>query len=378
MINQPGKPDDGEYWDTPLHRAVSVGNLDALNLLISYGADIDAIDKNQQTPLIISSSNNQLDVVRELLANGATIECRDFRGDTAMSSAVKKGHLGIVQLLDLKSGFSRNFMNVIGENLVSLARLSDWPLETFKYLIARGVDPKQYDRDGSCAISLALNHSNLRDYVVQSRLVVALRPAPNVCKPDNPFSQAAAENEIKFLKRIYLSLPRVEAQILVNRDGRSHGSPLCEAAARNYTQVAELLLALQANIEQDGSSFGTPLMCAIACGKLEMVKLLARRGAKLEYTDENGTYRSGLLASLPHPKVTKWLLVGRFQDQNKLTNAASNDEVTVIPWSGIRAVRVVLRSWQQHRWDESTVDFCIRLGQIKREFAGRRAVGELV
>ncbi|KAH7002610.1 ankyrin repeat-containing domain protein [Ilyonectria destructans] len=378
LINQPEISDDGEFWDTPLHHAASVGNLDALNLLIRNGADVDAIDKNQHTPLIVASLNDQLDAVRELLANGAAIECRDFEGDTAMASAVKKGHLGIVQLLDLKSGFSRHFMNLIGENLTSLARLGDSPVETFKYLISRGVDPQQHDRAGSCALSLALNHSKLRDYVIQSRLVVALRPAPNVCKPDNPLAQAAAKNAIKSLKRIYLSLPRVEAQLLLKRDGWSHGSPLCEAAVRNYTRVAELLLDLQANIEQDGSSFGTPLMCAIVCGKLEMVKLLTRRGANLEYTDENGTYRSGLLASLQHPKVTKWLLVGRYQDQNKLTNAASNDEATCIPWSGKRAVKVVLKSWQQHRWGESTVDFCIRLEQIKREFVGQRAVGELV
>lgn len=378
MINQPDKPDNGECWDTPLHHAASVGNLDALNLLIQNGADVNAIDMDQDTPLIVASMNNQLDIVREILANGAAMECRGFKGYTAMAWAVQKGHLDIVQLLDLKSGFSQHFMDVIGENLASLARLGDWPVDTFKYLIARGVDPQQYDRDGSCALRLALNHSDIRDYIVQSRSMVALRPRPSVCKTYNSFSEAAAKNEINFLKRIYLSLPRVEAQILLDMDGWWYGSPLCEAAAGNYTQVAELLLVLHANIEQDGSSFGTPLMCAIACGKLEMVKLLVRRGANLEYTDENGTYRSGLLASLPHPKVTEWLLVGRFQDQNKLTNAASSDEATVIPWSGIRAIRVVLRSWQQHRWDESTVDFCIRLGQIKRAFVGRRAVGEVV
>ncbi|KPM44161.1 hypothetical protein AK830_g2367 [Neonectria ditissima] len=376
LINQPSELSDFGYWDTPLHRAARFGNLDALKLFIRNGADVDALDNNQSTPLIVASLENQLDIVRELLANGAMVECRDNNGCTAMARAVMAGHLGIVQLLDSRSRFSLRFMSIAGENLASLARLSDSPVETFKYLISRGVDPRQCDREGDCALGVAL-FSELRYYVVQSCLA-APQITPIVCKLSNPFTGAATDVSINFLKRMYLSLPRAEARMLIDTDDLCYGSPLCEVATRNHTQAAELLLSLGANIEQDGSSFGTPLMCAIACGKMDMVKLLVRRGAKLEYIDGDGTYRSGLVESLPHPEVTKWLLVRRYQDQNKLTNTSFNGEAVLKLWSGKRVLKVALKSWQQRRWDESTLDFCIRLKKIERGFFGQRVRGSLV
>ncbi|KAF4465133.1 hypothetical protein FALBO_8023 [Fusarium albosuccineum] len=365
------------HWNTPLHYAASVGNVYALNLLLRHGADVFAIDKYQSTALTVAARNGHLRVVKALINHGVPIECRNVDGYTAMALAVGRGHLDVVKLLDSASRFALAYTTVGGKNLASLAAIRGSPVATFRYLVSRGVNPQHCDRDGYCALNLARSNGELMSYLIQSRLVEPPR-VPGLQEPKSPFARPAAENKIGLIKRLYLTLPLMQARTLIDRDGWVRGGALCEAAAANRVEAAEVLLALQADIEQDGSYFGTALMCAIACGKLDMTKLLVRRGAKLEYTDKNGTYRSGLLMSLPHPIITRWLLVGRFQDQKRLANDTFNSEAAFRPWSGKRPVGVVLKSWQRRRREESTFGFCVRLQQMRKQLLGKTISGELV
>lgn len=190
----------------------------------------------------------------------------------------------------------------------------------FEYLVARGVGPLHRNRFNSCAVEAAMvgPDPELRDYVVKSGLLSQLSPGTT-----NPLAGVHVLRNPGLLKRVYNSLPPTTAQVLLDLETADGPSPLCIAARSNFPRTTSLLPDLQANIEHEGSSFGTPLMCAATCGRLYIVKLLVRRGAKLEYTDEEGTYKSALLAGLQHPKVREWLLVGRFQDQKKLTSSSA-------------------------------------------------------
>ncbi|KAF4996358.1 hypothetical protein FDECE_12502 [Fusarium decemcellulare] len=309
LVNMPDTSENG-HWNTPLHYAASVGNVYALNLLLRHGADVFAIDKYQSTALTVAARNGHSRVVKALINHGIPIECRNVDGYTAMALAVGRGHLDVVKLLDSASRFALAYTTVSGKNLASLAAIRGSSVAIFRYLVSRGVNPQHCDRDGYCALNLTRSNGELMNYLIQSRLAEPPR-VPGLHEPKSPFARPAAENRTGLIKRLYLTLPLMQARTLIDRDGWSRGSALCEAAAANSVEAAEALLALQADIEQDGSYFGTALMCAIACGKLDMTKLLVRRGAKLEYTDKNGTCRSGLLMSLPHPQIMRWLLVGR-------------------------------------------------------------------
>ncbi|KAJ3543855.1 hypothetical protein NM208_g3357 [Fusarium decemcellulare] len=376
LVNTPDTSNNG-HWNTPLHFAASVGNVYALDLLLRHGADVFAIDKYQNTALTVAARGGHLRVVKALIAHGAPIECRNADGYTAMAFAVARGHLHVVKLLDSASRFALAYTTVSGKNLASLAAIHGSPVAIFRYLVSRGVNPQHCDRDGYCALNLARSNGELINYLVQSRLAEPPR-VPGLHEKKSPFARPAAESQIGLIKRLYLTLPLMQARALIDRDGWMRGSALCEAAASNSVEAAEVLLAFQADIEQDGSYFGTPLMCAIACGKLAMTKLLVRRGAKLEYMDKNETYRSGRLMSLPHPEITRWLLVGRFQDQKGLVNKAFNGEATFRPWSGKRAVGLVLNPCDQRRREESTFGFCVRLEKIRKQIMGKKVIGKLV
>ncbi len=69
---------------TALHAAAQRGNLELVKLLVGYGADINATDIRDQSPLIIATLNRNTEVVNYLLSLNVNLEIRDIRQMTAM------------------------------------------------------------------------------------------------------------------------------------------------------------------------------------------------------------------------------------------------------------------------------------------------------
>ena len=68
--------------------------------MISNGAKINAITDHGYSPLILALDHRQYEVAKELIAAGADISIVDVNGDTAETLAKKKGHKGILKLLE--------------------------------------------------------------------------------------------------------------------------------------------------------------------------------------------------------------------------------------------------------------------------------------
>jgi ankyrin repeat protein len=289
-----------------------------------------------------------------------------------MVHAVRYGNLKIMELLHATSPYVIHAMGLNGNNLLAINNSG----RLIEYLTSKGVEMHHCNRDGEAMINLALGSSRSREFLIRSRLETP--PVWEVCvKRENPLSRAVYNATLKDIKRLLLALPPVLAGMLINQEGRDVGTPICIASSRGVLEMVETLIDHGANIEQDGSAFGTPLMCAITCGRLSVVKLLVRIGARLEYKDEDGV-RSAMRASLPHPEITHWLLVERFQDQEKLEYGPDDRSASSKPWSGKRVLVVALQQWELRRWGESGFDFCIRLGRLKRDYQGRTVRGEIL
>ena len=127
LTSQRHKVDKKTTWgDTALHRAADNGNIRILELLLSNGADINAKDRNGNTPLHLASSfwpdtpgaeartwnfmvrnartSEPLLVVTLLLLNhGADVNAVNYEGETALHSFVMRGENSLVQLLLAKN-----------------------------------------------------------------------------------------------------------------------------------------------------------------------------------------------------------------------------------------------------------------------------------
>ena len=79
-----------EDWEgeTALHRAAEYGHLEIVQLLISYGADVDRRDVSPvgpKTALHIAAHNGHVAIVQELLQNGADITTRGEIGSPLLN-----------------------------------------------------------------------------------------------------------------------------------------------------------------------------------------------------------------------------------------------------------------------------------------------------
>jgi ankyrin repeat protein len=71
----------------------------AVRRLLRAGADVNAKDNNDRTPLDFACKKGHVQVFKELLEHGADIEANDIHGRTALHLACSYGHLAVVNEL---------------------------------------------------------------------------------------------------------------------------------------------------------------------------------------------------------------------------------------------------------------------------------------
>lgn len=84
-------PNLTHHSNTALTYAARDGLTDIARLLIDQGADIDWIDSEGVTPLILAAFKNHPDIVELLLDQGADTTVKDQWGRTALDYALRRG-----------------------------------------------------------------------------------------------------------------------------------------------------------------------------------------------------------------------------------------------------------------------------------------------
>jgi hypothetical protein len=84
---------------TPLHVSSQEGHLDAVRMLLDYGAHVNSQDDINWMPLHYASYEGRLEVVQLLLEHDATLDALSDWGYTSTHMASISGHLEIVRLL---------------------------------------------------------------------------------------------------------------------------------------------------------------------------------------------------------------------------------------------------------------------------------------
>jgi len=87
--------------DQPLHVAALAGNRQVADLLLRYGADVNARGDQGMTPLHCAALNGNLDVAELLLKRGANPALKDDAGETALQLASRSDDPASVKLANL-------------------------------------------------------------------------------------------------------------------------------------------------------------------------------------------------------------------------------------------------------------------------------------
>lgn len=88
----------------PLHSAVAARNLAIARALIDHGADVNAVQNDDFTPLMAAAQNGQMEMIELLLARGARPDARRANGQSAIDFAREGGHGEAVELLRQSGG----------------------------------------------------------------------------------------------------------------------------------------------------------------------------------------------------------------------------------------------------------------------------------
>lgn len=121
---------------TSLHFAAEKARLDIVREQVARGADLEARDDLQYTPLILASFRGHGPIAQALVAAGASVKAADRHGNTPLHFAAQSGDLPLAQLL-LARGADGNARGQNGHTPLKIARLCK-QAETARLLEAQG------------------------------------------------------------------------------------------------------------------------------------------------------------------------------------------------------------------------------------------------
>jgi ankyrin repeat protein len=97
-VNSPSK---NNMRVMPLHSAVARRNMEITRLLLAAGAEVNAIQADDFSPLLEAAQNGQLEMVKLLIEYGADPQQTNKDGKNALQIAGEHQHSDIVQYLTL-------------------------------------------------------------------------------------------------------------------------------------------------------------------------------------------------------------------------------------------------------------------------------------
>ncbi len=227
--------------ETPLHAGAEAGEPVRLKYLIERGAKVDATNKNGATPLHLAAISRRLAAMQLLVEKGAKVDARDKSGETPLLRLVYIG--ADVELLKaaallVKLGANVSSQNDAGESALHVAvvtKSEPWA----KTLMQFGVDPSLRSKKGKTALDQAVINKD-------ATLIVAIgRSAPKALNALDEYGATYVHNAV-----INDDLPLLNALIAAGADlsvkNKFGKTPLGTARQAGMTKIAALLEELRA------------------------------------------------------------------------------------------------------------------------------------
>jgi len=235
------EPTTAKAHDISIHKAATLGNIEAVKQHLAAGADVNAKDKYGRTPLHTAVDGDYKELIELLIAEGADVNANSKIG-TPLHSAAFWGQKEIAELL-IAEGADVNAKDVTGET----------PL------------------DGAVFNGFNQTVALLREH------------GGKTGEELNALIDAAEEGNIEAVKQ------HLAAGMDVNAKDDFFGrTPLQEATWRGHKEIVELLIAKGADVNAKKKNGATPLHEAAAFDHKEIVELLIANGADVNAKDDEG------------------------------------------------------------------------------------------
>lgn len=298
---------------TPLHAACHMQQLDILNLLISRGAKVEALDSLGNSALHVAVREDWYEGVKDLLEHGASPRqmsdpppyvSGQFK-ETPLHSAVRTGNLATINLM-LKYNPDLSIRDRNNQTVYHLAAaVRNVPI--LKQLLMDGESSKVLEAmtEKSCSLYHAALPSGAKvDHEFQILKVIQL-----IYKcVSRDLSTVNFLGETPLFLACRLGLPDVVKFFLANgadptqvtREGENALHAACTSGCSTTLQYLLDTNKVHHLIKETDSNGNRPFHLAIGSASLECCKILLSNGEHLAYVNDNGvTNCSIVLEKLP-------------------------------------------------------------------------------
>lgn len=153
QIVQIGASMENPGGTTPLMLAAGKGFLDCLEVLISLGASINAVNEIEQTALFFAAGNGHKQCLVKLIESGANVDATDVDGGTPFTLAVCGGHLDCAKEIVNQGG---SISSLTKERVTPLMLAAQRQKHlVVKWLLEMGADKTAKDIYGCTALTFA-------------------------------------------------------------------------------------------------------------------------------------------------------------------------------------------------------------------------------
>lgn len=146
---------------TNLVDAVEHSNLELAKELITKGADVNQKDSSGNSLLIVSSANGNAEIVQLLLSSGAALDAVDANMKaTALHAAAYLGHPEVIKLL-VEQGIDLDIQGPYNGYTALHDAVLQNNIEGVKILVESGANINLKGHDGNTPLMLAKRQGNL-------------------------------------------------------------------------------------------------------------------------------------------------------------------------------------------------------------------------
>ena len=250
--------------------AAAGGDIEALNMHLADGADVNAMDRTfGVTPLSSAALLGQLETAELLIKNGADANQKNRDGGTALHGAAFLGHADTARLL-IENGADVNAGNYEGETPLNAATV-DWEATEFIAGMLQIEIDEERVKSGRTDVVELLDQQGAQLSAGKSN-----SRGDEIC-------EAAAAGDIEAVKAQLVKGADPNA-----RDSELGATPLSWATLFNHFDVAEFLIQKGADVNARNRDEGTALHGAAFLGHADIAELLIQRGADLNARNDKG------------------------------------------------------------------------------------------